>query len=70
MVLVGPCRLGSADDQRKLVKVKGVLDACLPQVPSRLLEYGGGACLGRKGIIQTLAAEEERWMVDSGCWML
>lgn len=26
MVLVGPCRLGFADDQTKLVKLKGVLD--------------------------------------------
>lgn len=33
MVLVGPCRLGFADDPTKLVKLKGVLDACLPWVP-------------------------------------
>ena len=30
MVLVGPCRLGFADDQTKMGKLKGVLDACLP----------------------------------------
>ena len=29
-VLVGPCRLGFADDQAKLVKLIGVLDVCLP----------------------------------------
>ena len=61
---MGPCRLGFADDQTKLVKLKGVLDVCLPQVPSRLLEQGGGVCLGGKATIQTWVAEDERWMLD------